>query len=113
MMVCAPTHDNLRAVEALVKEYDIRIAIHNHGPETSTFPLRNRAGGGAPARSPLRLCMDVGHTERAGVDPVKTIPKPATGSSTCTSRILPIHQQGVSGDVGDGIIAFLSFSAAP
>ena len=40
MLVCAPTHDNLKAVETLVKEYDIRIAIHNHGPEDKHFPTR-------------------------------------------------------------------------
>ena len=38
MMVCAPTHENIKAVEQLVKEYDIRIAIHNHGPEDKHFP---------------------------------------------------------------------------
>jgi len=38
MMVCAPTHTNLGAIEKLVKEYDIRIAIHNHGPEDKQYP---------------------------------------------------------------------------
>src|SRR6185369_3269068 len=38
MMVCAPTHENIKAVETLVKEYNIRIAIHNHGPEDKHFP---------------------------------------------------------------------------
>jgi len=38
MMVCAPTQANLKAVEQMVREYDIRIAIHNHGPEDRHFP---------------------------------------------------------------------------
>ena len=38
MMVCSPTHENLKYVEQLVKEYDIRAAIHNHGPEDKQFP---------------------------------------------------------------------------
>ena len=74
MMVCAPTHENIKAVETLVKEYDIRIAIHNHGPEDKHFPtpqsvldvvrkLDKRCG----------LCMDVGHSARTGIDVVETI----------------------------------------
>jgi sugar phosphate isomerase/epimerase len=72
MMVCAPTHENMPYVEALVKEYNIRIAIHNHGPEDKNFPtpqsvldvvrkLDSRCG----------LCMDIGHSVRAGADVVK------------------------------------------
>jgi sugar phosphate isomerase/epimerase len=72
MMVCAPTHENIKNVEALVKEYNIRIAIHNHGPEDKHFPspesvlevvnkLDKRCG----------LCMDIGHATRAGSDVVK------------------------------------------
>ena len=38
MMVCAPTHENLKTLEALVKEYNIKCAIHNHGPEDKNFP---------------------------------------------------------------------------
>ena len=76
MMVCAPTHDNIRAVEALVKEYNIRIAIHNHGPEDKHFPTpQSVLEAVRPLDRRCGLCMDVGHTERAGVDPVKTIPE--------------------------------------
>ena len=38
MMVCAPTHANLSKIEKFVKEYNISIAIHNHGPEDKHFP---------------------------------------------------------------------------
>src|ERR1022692_110758 len=38
MIVCAPTHSNLGAIERFVKEYNIRIAIHNHGPEDKQYP---------------------------------------------------------------------------
>src|SRR5580700_8476661 len=37
MMVCAPKHSNLGTIEKFVKEYNIRIAIHNHGPEDKNF----------------------------------------------------------------------------
>src|SRR5579863_96689 len=38
MMVCAPTHKTLDTVEKLAKEYDMRMALHNHGPEDKHFP---------------------------------------------------------------------------
>jgi sugar phosphate isomerase/epimerase len=66
MMVCAPTEANLKFVEQLVREYDIRIAIHNHGPEDPHFPSAQsvlKAVSGLDPR--CGLCMDVGHAYRA------------------------------------------------
>ncbi|MGO9228716.1 MAG: sugar phosphate isomerase/epimerase family protein [Bryobacteraceae bacterium] len=66
MMVCAPTQANLANVERLVREYDIRIAIHNHGPEDRHFPSAQsvlEAVSGLDAR--CGLCMDLGHAYRA------------------------------------------------
>jgi sugar phosphate isomerase/epimerase len=69
-----PTPATLPRVEKFVKEYDIRFAIHNHGPEDEIW------------KSPLDIlkvvknmdprigcCIDVGHTERAGTDVVEAI----------------------------------------
>jgi hypothetical protein len=69
-----PALETLPRIEKFVKEYDIRIAIHNHGPEDKLW------------RSPLDLlkavkemdprmgcCIDVGHTARAGADVVQAI----------------------------------------
>ena len=69
-----PTPASLPRVEKFVKEYDIRIAIHNHGPEDKLW------------QSPLDIlklvkdmdprigcCIDVGHTARAGTDVVEAI----------------------------------------
>jgi hypothetical protein len=33
-----PTPESLKWIEKYVKEYDIKIAIHNHGPEDKFFP---------------------------------------------------------------------------
>ena len=43
MMVCAPSPETLDAVEKLAREYNIKIAIHNHGPEDKRFPSSFRA----------------------------------------------------------------------
>jgi sugar phosphate isomerase/epimerase len=66
MMVCAPTHDNLKSVEQLVRDYDIRIAIHNHGPEDHHFPSAQSVLEAVSGLDPrCGLCMDVGHAYRA------------------------------------------------
>jgi sugar phosphate isomerase/epimerase len=76
MMVCAPTHATLDAVEKLVQEYDIRIAIHNHGPEDEHFPTPQSALDALEGRDPrMGLCVDVGHTTRTGADIVESIRK--------------------------------------
>ena len=33
LMVIAPTRQTLPRIERFVREYDIKVAIHNHGPE--------------------------------------------------------------------------------
>lgn len=74
VIVCAPTHQNLPRLEKFVKEYNIKLAIHNHGPEDKNFPspfdvlsavknLDQRIG----------LCMDLGHSLRAGADVVQAV----------------------------------------
>ena len=65
----------LDVVERLVREYDIRFAIHNHGPDLpKLFPTAEAALeriGGRDRR--LGVCLDVGHERRAGLDPVAFI----------------------------------------
>jgi sugar phosphate isomerase/epimerase len=66
MMVCAPTKANLKAVEQMVREYDIRIAIHNHGQEDRHFPSAQSVLEAVSDLDPrCGLCMDVGHAYRA------------------------------------------------
>jgi sugar phosphate isomerase/epimerase len=69
-----PTPETLPRIEKLVKEYDIRIAIHNHGPEDKLWPspldvLRSLKG----TDPRVGCCIDVGHTVRAGTDVVKAV----------------------------------------
>jgi sugar phosphate isomerase/epimerase len=69
-----PAPETLPRIEKFVKEYDIRIAIHNHGPEDKLWhsPLDVlKAVKGMDAR--IGCCIDVGHTVRAGTDVVQAI----------------------------------------
>jgi sugar phosphate isomerase/epimerase len=74
LIVAAPTPDALDVVERLAKEFDIRIAIHNHGPEDKYFPSPYDAYKAIERRdNHMGLCVDVGHTARAGADPTRAV----------------------------------------
>ena len=63
-----PLPDALPLIEASVREYDMRFAIHNHGPEDKIFhsPLDVLAAVGKMDPR-MGCCIDVGHCVRAGV----------------------------------------------
>jgi sugar phosphate isomerase/epimerase len=108
MMVCIPTHSNIRTVEKFVKEYDIRIAIHNHGPEQKDFPNPQSVLEVVGDMDPrVGLCVDVGHTARTGVDVVESI-------ALAGKRLFDMHVKdlgdftkiGSQCDVGEGLMPF-------
>ena len=37
-IVCKPTRESLPILDKLVKEFDLKLAIHNHGPEDKVWP---------------------------------------------------------------------------
>ena len=69
-----PAPETLPRMEKFVKEYGIRIAIHNHGPEDkfwhSPLDVLKAVKGMNPR---IGCCIDVGHTARAGTDVVQAI----------------------------------------
>jgi sugar phosphate isomerase/epimerase len=72
--VCAPTHANLPRLEKFVKEYNIKLAIHNHGPEDKNFPSPFDVLAAVKNLDPrIGLCIDLGHAIRAGADVVAAI----------------------------------------
>ena len=69
-----PTPETLPRIEKFVKEYDIRIAIHNHGPEDKVWPSPLDILKDVKSMDPrIGCCIDVGHTVRAGTDVVQAI----------------------------------------
>jgi len=69
-----PTAETLPRLEKFVKEYDIRIAIHNHGPEDRLWPSPLDVLKAVKDLDPrIGCCIDVGHTARAGTDVVQAI----------------------------------------
>jgi sugar phosphate isomerase/epimerase len=69
-----PTPESLKWIERFVKEYDIRIAIHNHGPEDKFFPSPFDVLKVVKDMDPrIGLCIDIGHAARANTNLVEAI----------------------------------------
>jgi sugar phosphate isomerase/epimerase len=106
LMVCAPTHKTLPLVEKLAREFDIKIAIHTHGPEDSNFPTPQVVLRAVKDMDPrMGLCMDVGHSMRGGADVVEEI-------ANAGPRLLDLHFKDLKNrnekesqcDVGEGVM---------
>ena len=104
IMVCAPTHSNLGAIEKLAIKYDRKMAIHNHGPEDKFYPAPSDVIKRVKNMDPrMGLCVDVGHTVRTGADILEEI-------DGAWDRIYDFHVKDLTNftskesrvDVGDG-----------
>jgi inosose dehydratase len=90
-----PDRDTFLMTERFVREYDIRLAFHNHGPEDKIFPSPYDVWNAVqPYDERLGLCVDVGHSARAGVDPTEAILK-------CRSRLYDVHMKDTLSQAGD------------
>jgi sugar phosphate isomerase/epimerase len=90
-IVCAPSLEAIPFLDKMVKEFNIRLAIHNHGPEDKGFFPSPYDVMRAVEKFDERigLCIDVGHTARAGVDPAESILK-------CQERLYDLHMKDIS-----------------
>jgi sugar phosphate isomerase/epimerase len=69
-----PAPATLPRIEKFVKQYNIRIAIHNHGPEDKLYPSPLDVLKVVKNMDPrLGCCIDIGHCVRAGTDVVEAI----------------------------------------
>jgi sugar phosphate isomerase/epimerase len=106
MMVGVPELPLLELAERKVKETDIALAIHNHGPTDKRYPSPESAY--TPISKMDRrmgLCIDVGHTQRLGLDPAAQVER-------YFDRVLDVHIKDVSSadakgttvEIGSGVI---------
>ena len=96
VMIGVPNRDLLDLVDQKVKTYDIRVAIHNHGPGDEHYPSPGSVYEkiqGLDKR--IGLCMDIGHTRRLGLDPAEQAVKYA-------DRLYDVHIKDVSSATADG-----------
>ncbi|WP_214226240.1 sugar phosphate isomerase/epimerase family protein [Pedobacter sp. B4-66] len=96
LVIGIPVHTDLDYVAQKTKEYNIRYAIHNHGPEDKLYPnaesiynliknLDERVG----------ICFDMGHNKRDGRDSVADFQK-------FSKRIFDMHLKNVTAATKDG-----------
>jgi len=73
VLVGEPTEGALDTVEKLCKEYNIKVAIHDH-PKPSHYWNPETVLAAIKGRSPLMgACADTGHWVRSGLDPVECL----------------------------------------
>jgi inosose dehydratase len=111
MIIGVPAVELLSYTESMIKQYNIMLAIHNHGPGDLVYPdvpgiyekivnLDERMG----------ICMDIGHTVRLDRDPVSDL-------NQCFERIHEIHikdvdkraAEGATLEIGRGVIDIPGF----
>jgi inosose dehydratase len=110
-IVGVPSYELLPYVNKKVKEYDMKFAIHLHGPDLDKFPDAEDVWEHVKDLDPrMGMCLDIGHDTRNGKDPVKDLKQYHT-------RVFDIHlkdvtgasKQGYSVEVGRGIIDIPGF----
>lgn len=106
MIVGAPNYELLPYVEKKVKSYSIRLAVHNHGPDSPLFPNATDVWNHIKDLDPgIGLCIDIGHTTRDGHDPAADIEQ-------YIDRLYDVHikdvdkaaKEGKTVEMGRGII---------
>lgn len=114
MIVGAPDYELLPYVESKVKEYDFRLAIHNHGPDNPLFPNATDIWNHVKNLDPrMGICLDIGHNMRDGYDPAVDIRRYG-------KRLYDVHikdvdaasKEGKTVEIGRGIINMQSVVTA-
>jgi len=106
MIVGAPNYELLAYTEKKVKEYDFKLAIHNHGPDNPLYPNATDIWNHIKDMDPrMGICIDIGHTIRDGQDPSVDI-------NRYSKRIFDMHikdvdkaaREGKTIEMGRGVI---------
>lgn len=110
-IIGVPQHELLPYVEKKVKEYNIRLAIHNHGPGDKVYPSCESAYVLIKNMDKrMGLCLDIGHTQRIGRDPSADL-------NDYFDRVFEIHikdetasdPSGTPLEIGRGVIDIPAF----
>lgn len=111
LIVGVPNEDLLPYVDKKVKEYDMRYAIHIHGPDIKLWPNATSVMNAVKNLDPrVGLCFDMGHDTRFGDDPLADMEKYA-------KRIFDVHlknvtaasKEGKTCELGRGVIDIPAF----
>ncbi|HEV3004260.1 MAG TPA: sugar phosphate isomerase/epimerase family protein, partial [Pirellulales bacterium] len=89
-----PSADAFDSLDQLVEEYDIRIAIHNHGPGARYDKIADVLKAVKGRHKHIGACADLGHYIRSAEDPVKAI-------TLLEGRLFGIHLKDFAEPRGD------------
>ncbi|HMC83877.1 MAG TPA: sugar phosphate isomerase/epimerase family protein [Chitinophagaceae bacterium] len=96
LIVGVPNPELIDYAEEKVKISNIRLAIHNHGPEDKLYPSPKNVYDLIKNRDErVGLCIDIGHSTRAGQDPAKAV-------LDYNKRVFDLHIKDVTAAVQDG-----------
>jgi len=96
MIIGVPNHEFLDYVEEKIIEYNIPVAIHNHGPGDKLYPSAESAFNLIKNRDKrFGLCIDIGHTKRINRDPEQDLVDFFT-------RVFDIHIKDVTAASAEG-----------
>lgn len=113
-IIGVPEHELLKYTEGKVKEYNIKLAIHNHGPGDERYPSAESAYVLIKDMDKrMGLCIDIGHTKRINRNPEQDL-------KDFADRVHDIHikdvteasAKGKTCIIGRGVIDFPSFMKA-
>ena len=111
LIIGVPDIQFLPYVDKKVKEYNFRLAIHNHGPDLPLYSSAEDVWKEIKGLDPrIGFCLDIAHTVRLGLDPISTYIK-------YRDRIYDFHiwdvdkpeKAGWCVEAGRGIIDFPAF----
>ena len=111
VIIGVPNPELLPLVEQRVKETDIKLAIHNHGPGDKVYPSPDSIQEKIKELDTrIGHCIDIGHTYRIGEDPAEKAKKYA-------DRLYDVHlkdvdkvgAEGDSVELGSGIMDIPAF----
>jgi len=96
LIVAIPSPENLDYVSEKVKEYDMRFAIHLHGPEDKLYPNATVVYEAIKHLDPrVGICFDMGHDTRDGQDAIKDLER-------YQKRIFDMHLKNVTAATKEG-----------
>jgi len=73
ILTANPTRESLANVESLAAEFDVKVAIHNHGPGSLYSTVDDVLGALAGRDERMGACVDTGHFLRSHVDPAGAV----------------------------------------
>src|SRR5690606_5327985 len=84
VLTANPMRNAFEALGVLCDEYDIKIAIHNHGPGALYDKVEDTAKAVEGLTSRIGACVDTGHVIRSGEKPHEVI-------RALGSRVISLH----------------------